>query len=44
MLRGTMTPDPNTEAALLSAQLLKLIQQANPDAVVLTTVAVALTL
>jgi hypothetical protein len=37
MLRGTMTPDPNTEAALLSAQLLKLIQQANPDAVVLTT-------
>jgi hypothetical protein len=37
MLRGSMTPDPNTEASLLAAQLLKMIQRINPDAVVLTT-------
>src|SRR6516162_3676944 len=37
MLRGTMTPDPNTEANLLAAKLMKMIQDANPDAVVVTT-------
>jgi hypothetical protein len=37
MLRGTMTPDPNTEADLLAAKLLKMIEDAHPDAVVVTT-------
>jgi hypothetical protein len=32
-----MTPDPNTEADLLAAKLLKMLQDAHPDAVVVTT-------